>query len=352
MPKEPEDLPDLDELEPLEELPELEELEELEILEEVSEPSSKEEAGSKEGAGKKPAAKPAAMKARPAPAKAGAARRTGDSSKGRAAARPAGKSSGGGSSPLQPQRPTKKPGEVRELEQAPLLLRKAALIVGVGALFPFFTALSEEFPISWGPLMGSKALALLAGVIFHQGYMATHGGKPHDLIAKLAGVHRSLPAILSGLIAIGAVAVAWKCQAVGLALGEVATLLLASATFSHIWGYEHGGKFNPLFPLMFLGPAIAGVLNVIGAAAAFGVEDHPGNPALGLVGSLIVGAGGMLAIYTMYVAMKQAKIEGDIKREQMRQYRKAQREAQRAERAGKGAQGAGSGQGKPGQGKS
>ena len=235
----------------------------------------------------------------------------------------------------EPARPTKKPGEKRELEQAPQLLRKAATIVGVGALFPFFSALDPDSAIAWGPLMGAKALACVAGYVFHQGYMATHGGKAAPPIANLAKANKLVPSILAGLIAIGSIVVAFGCPHAGYSIGEVLTLLLALATFSHIWGYEHGGKFNPLYPLMFLGPAIAGVLNVLGAAAAFGVTDHPGNPLLGMLGSLTVGAGGVLATYTMYVAIKQAKAEGDIKREQMREYRKQQRDAQRAQRAAK-----------------
>ena len=43
-----------------------------------------------------------------------------------------------------------------------------------------------------------------------------------------------------------------------------------------------------------------------------------------------MGVGGCMAIYAMYIAMKQAKVDGDIKREAQRAERKAQREAQRA----------------------
>lgn len=232
----------------------------------------------------------------------------------------------------EPERLSKRPGEKRQLEQAPLLLRKAATIVGIGAAFPFFSALDENNAIPWGPLMGAKALACLAGYILHQGYMANHGGKAMPAIASLSKANKMVPGLLAGLAALCALIVAFQCPHAGYSIGEVSTLLLAIATFSHIWGYEHGGKFNPLYPLMFLGPAISGLLNMFGAAGMFGVEDHPGNPILGLLGSLIVGAGGVLATYTMYVAIKQAKAEGDIKREDLRQHRKTQRDAQRASR--------------------
>ena len=105
------------------------------------------------------------------------------------------------------------------------------------------------------------------------------------------------------------------------------TLLLAAATFSHIFGYEHGGKFNPIFPLMFLGPGISGMLNIWGAALLF--RTSTGMAIIGLLGSVTVGFGGLLAIYVMYVSMKQAKVQGDLKREALRQHRKQQREAQR-----------------------
>ena len=218
-------------------------------------------------------------------------------------------------------------GEKRELEQTPLILRKSSKVLLVGALLPFFTALDPEFS-AWGALYISKALILLAGWVFHQGYMATHGGKAESFIGKFALKHAMIPTGLAGLVAIGAFVVAFRAGFIGGIGGEAATLLLACATFSHIFGYEHGGKFNPIFPLMFLGPGIAGVLNIVGAMAMFGEEA--GRAALGLAGSVVVGAGGMMAIYAMYIAMKQAKVDGDIKREAQRAERKSQREAQRA----------------------
>jgi len=221
----------------------------------------------------------------------------------------------------------------RELEQTPLLLRKSSKVVLVGALLPFFTALDSEFT-AWGPLYLSKGLVLLAGWIFHQGFMATHGGKGDGFIGKLAQSHAMVPTGLAGLVAIGAFVPAFMVGSIGGIGAESATLLLACGTFSHIFGYEHGGKFNPIFPLMFLGPGIAGVLNIFGAMSQFG--DQAGRAGLGLVGNLVVGAGGMMAIYAMYAAMKQAKVEGDIKKEEQRAQRKAQREAQRAAGGGSG----------------
>jgi hypothetical protein len=223
-------------------------------------------------------------------------------------------------------------GDKRELEQTPLILRKSSKVLLVGALLPFFTALDWDPKFNaWGALYLSKALILLAGWIFHQGYMATHGGKGEGFIGKLAKQHAMVPVGLAGLVAIiSIVPVSEASFFMGKVhfLGESATLLLACATLSHIFGYEHGGKFNPIFPLMFMGPGIAGVIGIIGAAAQF--ANDAGRASLGGAGSVIVGVGGCMAIYAMYIAMKQAKVDGDIKREAQRAERKAQREAQRA----------------------
>ena len=106
----------------------------------------------------------------------------------------------------------------------------------------------------------------------------------------------------------------------------MSTLFLAVATLAHVLAYEYGGKFNPIFPLMFLGPAVAGVLQARclrphGQASARSSRDH--------LGSLIVAGGGFMAMYTMYVAMKEAKVQGEIKAAAMREERKRQRAARR-----------------------
>lgn len=228
------------------------------------------------------------------------------------------------------------PGTKRELERAPQLLRKASKILLVGALFPWLVALkSEGGAVAWGPWAAAKVVALLAAWAFHQGFVATHGGRAVGFLDKLAKVHKVAVPALSGLIAIGAFVIASQSPELnfGAAAGELATLLLAAATFSHIFGYEHGGKFNPIFPLMFLGPGIAGLLGVFGGATALG-GDSPGIAALGLVGTVVVAAGGLMAMYVMYVAMKQAKVEGDLKRAAAREARKAQRGGGGGRRAG------------------
>jgi hypothetical protein len=254
------------------------------------------------------------------------------------------------------------PGQKRELEEAPIMLRKASIILLAGTLLPWLVAVKTA-EIPWGPLLAAKALACIAAWIIHQGYLATHGGKAVGFIAQLSGVGNgasepavtekgrrekpsggqaavnklkaSLVPLLGWAVVVGALFLMnsmWpmvsdpdtlemvKAPGFAAAVGEVLTLLLASNTYSHIFGYEHGGRFNPLFPLMSLGPGIAGLLGTLGAF---------GNNPIGGLGCIIVAAGGILACYVMVVSMKQAKIEGDRKRNEMREARKQARAAQR-----------------------
>jgi len=228
--------------------------------------------------------------------------------------------------------------QARELEQAPLLLRKASKILLAGALFPYFVALKTTpvGEIPWGILFGAKAVALLAAFVFHEGYKATHGGKTDGPIAKLAAAHKVAVPVVAGVLGVLAFVLLTQAAQVGAskdtffapATGEILTLLLASATFTHIFAYEHGGKFNPVYPLMFLGPGLAGLLSVFGGAAMLS-GDNAALVGVGLLGNLVVAAGGLMAIYTMYVAMKLAKAEGDLKKAAARTARKAQRTARR-----------------------
>jgi len=254
----------------------------------------------------------------------------------------------------------REPGQKRELEEAPLMLRKASMILLAGTLLPWLVS-ARTAGIPWGPLMSAKAVAAIAAWIIHQGYLATHGGKAVGFIRKLARVggpapekksrrdkdsgaqafvgwlKRNLVPIFGWLVFFGAIFLLknawpmnpadadhpkgpWMAPGFAPAVGELLTLALATNTFSHIFGYEHGGKFNPLFPLMFLGPGLAGLF---GALTAFG------NNPIGGVGCLVVAAGGILASYVMVVSMKQAKIEGDRKRDAAREERKAARQSQR-----------------------
>ena len=125
-----------------------------------------------------------------------------------------------------------------------MLLRKASKILLVGALAPFFVAIKYPDAIGWAVLYGAKAIALLGCWIFHQGYVATHGGKASvDIFDKLAKAHHAVMPSLAAVFWIAALAhviTSGGAMALG-ASGEILTLVLAGATFTHIFGYEHGG---------------------------------------------------------------------------------------------------------------
>lgn len=243
----------------------------------------------------------------------------------------------------------------RELEQAPLHLRAASKVLIAGAVLPWITAVATQGHVPWGHWAGSVALTFIAGYVLIESAKARRGLPANGTIASIAKGHALAGTGLALLIFIGACVVAWlgsswfdgePLRFTGVetataedrysvrAILELATLLLGLATFAHILDYEYGGKFNPLFPLMFLGPAIAGSLQVFGAFSAFG-ESSTGA-LISLVGSITVAAGGCMAMYTMYESMKQAKVEGDLKRT-------AQREARKTERAAGGTGGTGGG---------
>jgi hypothetical protein len=239
----------------------------------------------------------------------------------------------------------------RELEQAPLHLRTASKVLIGGAILPWMTAIATQGHMPWAHWAGSVALTFLAGYVLIESVKARRGLPATGAVAGVVKGHAHAGAGLMLVVFIAACVVAWMGSSwfdgdpltyTGVenvdsknltdryswrAVLELLTLLLGLATFAHILDYEYGGKFNPVFPLMFLGPAIAGSLQVFGAFSAFGVNSTAAL--ISLVGSITVAAGGCMAIYTMFESMKEAKLQGDLKREAMREARKADRQTGR-----------------------
>ncbi len=241
----------------------------------------------------------------------------------------------------------------RELEQAPLMLRKASWILVIGALFPFFTALryaAAAINEAGGLTMGFdwktwtivKLLVVAGGWVAYECSMVRHGDKPKSALAGLANAHAKAGIGVASLLWIGAIVYLYmvsdvyveisagvtdKVFRVGM-VAEVLTLMLGMYAIEHIHGYEHGGKFNPLVPLLMLGPGIAGILNLLSSIAAFR-NPHSVLGSIGLIGSVIVAAGGIFAIKIMIDSMKEAKVQGEIKKAAMREARKAERAAKR-----------------------
>jgi len=224
----------------------------------------------------------------------------------------------------------------RELETAPLLLRKASIVLLCGAVLPWMTAISTlgadgDGAMPWGAWAIGVALTVASGLVFIESAKHASGLKANGLVTPVAGAHPLAGPILGGLLFLGGVVNSFAAGVEGMgfyAALELGTLLLALGTLAHILRYEYGGKFNPIFPLMFAGPAVAGALQALKAGTRMGESPLV---IVSLLGSLGVAAGGIYAMYTMFVSMKQAKIEGDIKKAQERERKKAERAARRAQ---------------------
>ena len=238
----------------------------------------------------------------------------------------------------------------RELEQAPLLLRKASVVLMCGAALPWMTAIMTKGHMPWASWFGSWALTFVAGWLLLDGAKARFGAKCSGISKALFKANALAPAGAALVIFVAAVVVcfstgvyfngseflgfvaptdadvAYSNEYLPAAL-EFGTLFLALATFAHLTAYEYGGKFSPLFPLLFLGPAVAGPLKALDAASQ--ISDLGPLGFLGLIGSVGVAAGGIMAMYTMYVTMKEAKVQGDLKQAAARERKRAEREARR-----------------------
>lgn len=221
--------------------------------------------------------------------------------------------------------PGAKPG--REMEQAPTILRKAALILLFGCLLPW-GGVTE----AWIGNLAEKLLVLGGLFVWHQAHLLRDGGKVQGFIASLGKTSFAPLFAVAGLLTVvGFLPVlSWEVTFSDLAansgpFAEKGFLILAGLTTTHIYDYEHGGKFNPMFPLMFLAPAIAGLMALL---KVFGGDVGIGQ-ILGGLGAVPVSGAGWMAAYTMYVALKEAKAHGEAKRAQQAEARKAARAARR-----------------------
>lgn len=345
-------------LEPLEELPDdIEELPDdvMELPDDVEEVPAEPEpvkatpkpvAPVKKAAPKPVAPKPAAKKEtpKPAPAKSVASKpeSSGDGEKKpkqSAEEREAAKKARAAERKQELDRAAGRTGQKRELDQAPLVLRKASVVMGAAAIIPFATGPMEL----WPTIFLGKALILLGGWIFYQSHVHNHGGQVPGFIASLSkGGAKTVYAVFGVLALVGlwnfgdVVSVGNEYGFDGTAktlttlgiIAEKLILLLCLFTYTHIYDYEHGGKFNPIFPLMYLGGAIGGL-----GAIVKDIAPPPGTSldpnyiaALGAVGVCV---GGCMAMWTMWLAMKEAKEQGEKKKAAQVEARKAAREARR-----------------------
>ncbi len=327
-----EPMDELDELEPLAELDELEEFLELDDLDPVEEPpppAPPKPAPAPAASPTPPPARPAPPQTPPAPVSTTPAvpvTPAAAPSAGLAAAatpsatEPSGAADSQAGAPTEPARSRPAAGQRRELDRAPILLRKAALLLLAASLIPWGDAQNLEVVTTgtlWAGTIAEKAILYAAVWIFLQSHVLKYGGQVPGALASLKP--KGLM-ILAGVVSLVGMFPLVTGEVLFPTLSEKALLLLAGFTYVHIFDYEHGGKFNPIFPLLFLTPALGGLLAIFRVMA----DGPPGLAAL-LLGTLPVTISGFLAMYTMFVALKQAKLEGDQKKEAALAARKAAR---------------------------
>jgi len=251
------------------------------------------------------------------------------------------------------------PPPLRVLDKAPLHLRQAALIATVACVLPWMPGKIEgEAGNAWLLTLAAKALMGAGAWLWLQQVKHDFGPKLVGGLAGLANLHLAakkkaepedgkakrqpkpkagVPSKLEHPFPTGlhALAVVLVIGAILLAMQDPRRALIGSAgtvevamfgwavfTWVHIAGYERWGGFNPLFPLMFLGMLFAGLMGVIGGL--FG-ELAGLARILAILGGAGTAAGGGLAAYTIAEALMQAKKEGDIKKAQTLEARKAAR---------------------------
>jgi hypothetical protein len=242
---------------------------------------------------------------------------------------------------------------LRKLDRVPAHLRTAALLVLAGAALPFL----GPGP-GWASATAAKACALAAAGLWYAQVLHDFGPPLTGVLGALASTVVPLPAKLRkkaprgrgaapaalehpfptalhllafGLIAFGV----WLAvqddrrgpiqAAIGSkGLSEAAMFGWAAFTFVHIAAYERWRRFNPLFPLLFLGMLFAGLASLVTA-----LDTEGPSKLAGLAGGAAVAIGGGLAAYTIVEAMLQAKKEGDRKKADALEARKAARKASR-----------------------
>lgn len=207
-------------------------------------------------------------------------------------------------------------GGPRELEAAPLMLRKAALILAVASLLPWLKPGGFDVMV-----LASKAVVLLGAGLFYWGILAAHGENAPGFVKALGKSNPAVPEwIAMAIMGIGVAPLidSWHFGA----LVEKGSLAVGLLVWLQVLSYEMGGKFNPVGGLIIPLIGIAALGRIATVFKEFDV--------LALIGSLGVLAAGGMAGYTMVVAMKEAKAHGEAKKKAALEERKRARAAAKA----------------------
>lgn len=204
----------------------------------------------------------------------------------------------------------------KELEQAPLMLRKAALVLIVAAMFPWLA------PGGWvlNAILG-KLVVLAGGYVMWMQVLHSHDEQVPGPFASIGGMHAKALTILASVLMVLGIVLPLILGERGETLVETLAIAVGLITFCQVGAYEKGGKFNPMFGL---------IIPLLGVGALGRLATMFANFDI----FVLLGAGGVtvasgLAGYTMVIAMKEAKAHGEAKKKAQMEARKAARRAKR-----------------------
>jgi len=201
----------------------------------------------------------------------------------------------------------------RELEKAPLMLQKAAVILTVAALFPWLV------PGGWVlPTVLAKLLVCLGGYVLYTEVLHLYhaDAKIPAPFRAIGNMHDKALGILGlALMLVGVAPVIDPANAIL----EKAAVAVGLITWCQVFSYSQGGKFNPLWSLIIPMFGIVGLVRLVSMFANFEV--------FALLGSLGIAAAGVVSGYTMFLALKEAKEHGKKKKQAQMEARKKARKA-------------------------
>ena len=244
----------------------------------------------------------------------------------------------------------------RELEKSPSQLRVAAVVLCLGALIPWTGHGGGVFT-----MVIAKLVAALSAFLFYAAVVSRtkdpvpaglgalakpRWGKPfnHKTYGFVDSVTHAIPKplhVLAFVLLIASLVLAFLDPALkplldgsnkvvrvagnpGFAAAEVGLLLIGGLTLVHVYAYQRGGSFSPIYPFMFLAPLMLGLPRF---AAYIGQKPWP---FLKIAGAAICIVAGFIAVYTIVLAMMEAKKEGDAKKAAALEARRGARRAAKA----------------------
>ncbi len=233
----------------------------------------------------------------------------------------------------------------RELEKSPSQLRVAAGVLCVGALLPWTGHGGGLFTLVIAKLVAALSVFLFYAAVLSRtkdgapmglGALAKpRWGKPfsHKTTGFVDSITHAVPTplhVLALLALVASIVIAFLDPDLGtegnggFAAAEVGLLLVGGLTLVHVYAYQRGGHFSPLYPFMFLAPIMLGAPRL---AAYMGDKPWPVLKVLGAATCTIAGG---IALYTIVLAMVDAKKEGDAKKAAALEARRGARRAAKA----------------------